>query len=170
MCNIYNWDTVTEKSREYIASKCKMMLVLRLEWFTVKWKHSTSKSQWLSKNYLRLHRQNMLCNKELLVCHPYKQQVRKWARTPTEAGAFFELFYRKAAPLHAVPIGMTGFSEYCDKDVLLENGKSGHRKIFSGSHYRHGFPHKSRVSSFPYNISNLAGALYAKVWWGRTLL
>lgn len=28
----------------------------------------------------QLYRRNMLCTKELLVCHPYKQQVRKWAR------------------------------------------------------------------------------------------
>ncbi len=90
-----------------------------------------------------------------------------WVRVPPpapcEAGALFELFYRKTTPLHAVPIGMTGFSKSLDKGVLLKNGKSSHEKIYSGSHFRYRISHKSCVSSFPYSSLNLAGALYAKV-------
>lgn len=56
-----------------------------------------------------------------------------------EAGLLFELFYRKTAPLHAVSIEMTGFSKCYDRDILLKNGKSDHRKIYSGSYARHGF-------------------------------
>lgn len=80
-----------------------------------------------------------------------------------EAGSLFELFYRKTSPLHSLPIEITGFSKSLTEDVLLKNGKSSHEKIYSGSHFRHGISHKSCVSSFPYNASNLAGALYAKV-------
>lgn len=39
----------------------------------------------------------------------------------SEAGLLFELFYRKAAPLHAVSIGMIEFSENLNDDVHLEN-------------------------------------------------
>lgn len=39
----------------------------------------------------------------------------------SEAGSLFELFYRKATPLHATSIGMIEFSESLDDDVLLEN-------------------------------------------------
>ena len=37
--------------------------------------------------------------------------VRVPPPAPTEAGSLFELFYRKTTPLHAVAIGMTGFSK-----------------------------------------------------------
>ena len=80
-----------------------------------------------------------------------------------EAGSLFELFYRKTASLHSVSIAITGFLKRLTEDVLLKNGKSGHEKIYSGSHFRHGISHKSCVSSFPYSSPNLAGALYAKV-------
>ena len=80
-----------------------------------------------------------------------------------EAGPLFELFYRKTAPLHAVSIEMTGFSKNLTGVVLLKKGKRFHKKVYSGSHFRHGISHKSCVSSFPYSSSNLAGALYAKV-------
>lgn len=47
----------------------------------------------------------------------------------TEAGSLFELFYRKTAPLHAVPIAITEFSKILDKAVLLKNEKSSHEKF-----------------------------------------
>lgn len=76
-----------------------------------------------------------------------------------EAEPLFELFYRKAAPLHSVSIEMTEFTKNLTKDVFLKNGKMFHKKTYSGSHFRHGISHKSCVSSFPYSSSNLAGAL-----------
>ena len=93
--------------------------------------------------------------------------MRPWVQIPplgpSEAGSLFELFYQKTTPLHVVAIGITGFSKSFDKGVLLQNGKSSQEKIYSGSHFRHRISHKSCVSSFPYNSSNLAGVLYAKV-------
>ena len=66
-----------------------------------------------------------------------------WVRVPppapTEAGSLFELFYRKAAPLHAVPIRMTGVSKRYDKNVLLKNEKSSHKKVYPSLSFRHGF-------------------------------
>ena len=88
---------------------------------------------------------------------------RKRIKARGEAGSLFELFYQKTTPLHVVAIGITGFSKSFDKGVLLQNGKSSQEKIYSGSHFRHRISHKSCVSSFPYNSSNLAGVLYAKV-------
>ena len=90
-------------------------------------------------------------------------RVRIPPAAPSEAGLLFELFYRKTAPFHAVPIAITEFSKILDKAVLLKNGKSSYEKIRSGLHFRHRISHKSCVSSFPYSSSNLTGALYAKV-------
>ena len=90
-----------------------------------------------------------------------------WVRVPlpvpSEAGSFFELFYRKAILFHFVSIEMTGFSKSLAEDDLLKNGERFHKKTYLGSHFRHGISLKSCVSSFPYSSSNLAGALYAKV-------
>lgn len=60
----------------------------------------------------------------------------------SEAGSLFELFYRKTAPLHAVPIAITEFSKVLDKAVLLKNEKSSYEKIRSGLHFRHGISHE----------------------------
>lgn len=80
-----------------------------------------------------------------------------------EAGSLFELFYRKATRFYAVSIDITGFSKSLNNGFFLKNSKSHHKKIDSGSIFRHGISHKSCVFPFPYGSSNLAGVLYAKV-------
>ena len=48
---------------------------------------------------------------------------------PTEAGSFFKLFYRKAAPLCSVTVVMTGFSEKIAYSAFPKIRKS-YKKIF----------------------------------------
>lgn len=59
-----------------------------------------------------------------------------------EAGSFFELFYRKAAPLCSVTVAITWFFEKAICGVFLKKRKICKKNIYPGSLFRHRFSHK----------------------------
>ena len=79
----------------------------------------------------------------------------KCSALPSEAGPFFELFFRKKAPLQSASIETTGFSRSVQLRFHLEKSENGYRKIYMGSHFRHSFLIKP--VSFPVCITPQIG-------------